>query len=65
MRGKSSICGKATKGTAKKGEASMFPTRKNTKVQQYIRHAPKRHNIRGEKLEDKVGGSDICRMWQI
>jgi len=33
MRGKSSICGKATKGTAKKGEASMFPTRKNTKVQ--------------------------------
>ena len=61
MRERSGACGKATKGVAGGEETSMSSIGKGTGVQQYAEYAPKRHSIRRERLEDKMGGSDCYK----
>jgi len=41
----------------------MSSIEKGTEVQWYIGHTPKRCSIRRERLEDEVGGGDICGVW--
>jgi len=60
-RERSSVCGETTKDTAEKEKTSMSPMEKGIKVQQYAGHVSKRYSVRGERLKDKMGGSDICR----
>jgi len=56
-----SIYSWSTKGTARE-EASVSSIGKGVGVQQHMGHTSKRHSIRGKRLEDKIGGSDICRV---
>jgi len=63
MRGKSGTCGETTKGTAEREETSTSSMEKDARVQWYMGHAPKRYSIRRERLEDRVEGGDICRVW--
>ena len=35
---------------------------KNTGIQQCIGNTPKKYNIKGERVKDKVEGSNICRV---
>ena len=60
-RERSSICGETTKDIAEKEKASMSPIEKGIRVQQHAGHTSERHSVRGERLEDKVGGGNICR----
>ena len=39
----------------------MSPIEKGIRVQQHAGHTSERHSVRGERLEDKVGGGNICR----
>ena len=59
------MCGRATKGAVEREEISVSSMRKGTEVQQCMEHVPKKHSVRGERLEDKVGGGNICRVWQM
>jgi len=60
-KGESSVYDKATKGIAGK-EASILPMEKGTGAQWRTGYASKRRSIRGKRIENQRGDSNICGM---
>jgi len=61
-RGKSGMCGKATKYAAEK-EAGTLPTKKGAGAQRCTGHASERCSIGGKRMKNQKEDSNVCGVW--
>jgi len=64
MREGSGMCGYTPKGVTRR-EVSMLSIEKSTGVQQCIGYATEKHSNREERVEHKMGDSNVCRVWWV
>jgi len=43
----------------------MLFMEKGTGIQWCMGNAPKKCNTRAERVDDQIGGCDVCRVWRV
>ena len=64
-QGDSNTCDHAIKDTTRREKASVLSIEESAGILQHIGHASKKHSIRRERMENKVGGGNICGVQRV